>query len=299
MTLKICSERGTYYPQTGGQGSILYRKGKFSETVKGFTEDGHPVIIKKLTPALRNNADAVKRFLAEASIPASHPGLVSALDAFEFESDYYVIRAYAEGHSLRNQILTPSSAVQVMLKVLDTLHYLHRQQIIHSDIRPDNIIYNGGEVKLIDLGLAKTPAYSATQVPFSLIYSSPEQVLQLHELVNPTSDVYSLGITLYELLTGKPAFHHAHPEKLMHVMLNMPLAPHKKIRQELFEVILKATARKPFRKPPHLMPAEERMQQVREGQELRYADAEAMKTALSKVEVKEEGSGLWRKWWGR
>ena len=271
---------------------VLRDKGKFGNTYTGKDERGEKVVIKKLSTHLKKDEKSVKRFLKEAEIPSAHINIIKCLEAFEQSGDYYLVREYVEGKSLKETKADAKFVVHWAIKVLDALEYLHKQNIIHRDVRPNNIIVNGDNVTLIDLGLAKTANGENEKTPFSLIYSPPEQVLNCNDLVNASSDLYSLAISIYECITGKPAFSHTHPEMLMHLMINKPIEPNSKIPKALFEILLKATSKSSLPKPPRQCTRKELIDLLLEGQKERYNSAAEFKEALLAVDSNVKNKNL-------
>ena len=191
---------------------------------------------------------------------------------------------------------------------------MHDKGIYHCDLRPQNILlyYDTNnkidltypEVYLLDLGLAKTDAENAsiTTSPFALIYSPPEQLLNHYELVNCSSDLYSLGITLYECITGVIPFTDENPELVMHLQLNAPLDENKKIPNPLFEVLKKATSKHKFTLPPNKIDSRELHEKLLLGQMERYHDANEFRYALTRVldhAVMAEEIEKSKPWWNK
>jgi len=183
---------------------------------------GDDVALKILHPEHVSQADATERFRREAQAAArlKHQNAVSIYD-FGVTSDgvVYLVMELVEGQSLREIIkqqgpLTPSAAAEVISQVCAALDEAHRQQIVHRDLKPDNIIVkpmlNGLRVKVLDFGIAKLRDLTAgnlTQtgsVMGTPHYMSPEQCLG--EELDSRSDIYSLGVVLYEMLAGVVPF---------------------------------------------------------------------------------------------
>ncbi|MEN3043962.1 MAG: serine/threonine-protein kinase [Candidatus Hydrothermales bacterium] len=158
----------------------------------------------------------IQRFKEEARICASinHPNTVKIYDLFEKENRIFVIYEWVEGLDVSKLIeisgvIEPDIALIITYKALDILEYIHEKGIIHRDIKPSNIlISNEGFLKLTDFGIAKTEDSPELTKPGFIIgtpyYMSPEQVKG--EKLTFSSDLFSLGATLYEMLTGKKAF---------------------------------------------------------------------------------------------
>jgi serine/threonine-protein kinase len=169
---------------------------------------------------------------AESAGRLSHPNIVTIYDAGEQDELGYIAMELVEGRSLKEWSRKPhlmplSDLVQTLASVADALDYAHQQGVIHRDIKPANIMITKDRlVKVMDFGIAKIASSSKTQTDVVLgtpTYMSPEQISG--KKVDGRSDVFSLGVVLYELLTGQPPFtadnlsallfaiaHHPHPD---------------------------------------------------------------------------------------
>jgi len=182
-------------------------------------EDVHiqrKLAIKALAPELAADSSLVERFLQEAKLQAhlQHPGLVSIIGFFAYEDSYLLCMEYAEGITIRELIhqigpIPAERSIPIILQILRTLEFIHKEGIVHRDIKPSNIMIdpkNKDRVKIMDFGIAKAVGSqhltrSGTTIG-SPLYMSPEQVLHANRLDHRT-DIFSLGITLYEMLSGK------------------------------------------------------------------------------------------------
>jgi len=283
---------------------VLKVGGKFSSVYKGIAEPGgSKVVIKKFNPVQKNTEQILERFKREAEIHIPHPGIANSICFAEQDGHHYLVREYVAGEDflsyLKRSKLKGKEKLQFILKcaieVLDALDAVHQSKIIHCDIRPHNILLEyistskeinnqQSKIKLIDFGLAYYQEHPVTgRVPFSLIYSSPEQLLSVTDAINATSDLYSLAISLYELMTGEKPFHHDHPELLMHIQLTQNLKPSKDIPDFVFQLLLKATHKHPFKLPPNRYKKEELSQLFKTAQSERFQSAKEFKTALEEA----------------
>lgn len=276
------------------------RPGKFSVTFKGSDEQGRPVLLKKVIAGLIAN---------EVSMPVRHPVLVPVTDIIRHQEEVYLVQEFREGKNLRDWLalrsprhpIRETELTEVVVQVVEGLGALHNGGWMHGDVKPANVIVNTGQphtiTSLVDFGKA-SPIGKPADVDsgFSLVYSPPEVVLREADLVGPASDFYALGITLYELIERRPAFQHANPELLMHLMINQPLPAPRYIPSGLFTVIRKMTFRSVFPRPAHLMPVEERRKLLEAAIEQRYQSAAVLKEDL----VAAFADFRWpRPWWKR
>ncbi len=171
------------------------------------------VAVKVLDSSLSTKSQFRERFLNEANVLAklNHPNIVSIYDLVEHEGQYCIVMEYVEGLSLseklsRHGALSNEKVLDIILKVLSGLSYAHEKSVVHRDIKPSNIIIDEfGTVKVLDFGIAKmldansNLTRTGTRMG-SVNYMSPEQVLGKE--LDLKTDIYSFGVTMYEMLTG-------------------------------------------------------------------------------------------------
>jgi beta-lactam-binding protein with PASTA domain/predicted Ser/Thr protein kinase len=217
---------------------------------------GRRVAIKILNDRYANDEDFIERFRREAKSAAalSHPNIVSIYDRGEAEGTYYIAMEVIEGRSLKELILTRgplpiSQAVAYTLEILEALRFAHRHGIIHRDIKPHNILI-GERLKVTDFGIARAGASQMTEagsIMGTAQYLSPEQARGAP--VTASSDLYSAGIVLYEMLTGKVPFNGDSAIEIAMKHLNELPKPPSKIRpeipEELDQVVLRALSKAP------------------------------------------------------
>lgn len=215
------------------------------------------VAIKVLRDHWAADPEFVSRFLQEARAAArlSHPNIVAIYDVGEDAGRHYIVMEYVEGPSLKEELaqgpLSPWRAVQVGIQVCAGLEYAHQKGIIHRDIKPHNILLRRDLAKIVDLGIARALG-AATQTQGGEVlgsphYLSPEQAKG--QEATPASDIYSLGVLLYEAATGRPPFQGESPvaTALKHIH-EEPLPPRQangRVPASLEAIILKAMAKEP------------------------------------------------------
>ncbi len=217
------------------------------------------VAVKVLRDQYASDGDFVERFRREAQAAASlsHPNVVNIYDVGEVSSTHYIVMEYVRGINLKELIrkegkLAPGQSVDIALQVAAALSHAHRNRLVHRDIKPHNIlITDDGRVKVTDFGIARA-ASSATLTQTGLVigsvhYFSPEQARG--GITTDQSDIYSLGIVLYEMLTGHVPFTGETPIAVALQQLQDPVPSPRKIDpaipKVLENVIMKALAKEP------------------------------------------------------
>lgn len=212
-----------------------------------------------MTDATRN--ELVERFKREAKASArlNHPNIVSIFDFGEYEGRSYMVMEFLQGRNLSEllKLHSPLSlpvALKALMQTAEALDFAHHQGIIHRDIKPANIvILDNGTTKLADFGIARLEASNseltkAGSILGSLLYISPEQLMNPKD-VDKRADIYSLGVTAYEILTGKLPYNGSNiGEIVMKIMQSEPPLPselNREIPSELDAMIFKAMAKTP------------------------------------------------------
>lgn len=217
------------------------------------------VAVKVLRGDLSNDEKFVRRFQREAlsASSLSHPNIVEMYDVGEDNGLYYIVMEYVEGKTLKQLLkrrgtLTLSEAIDIMLQLTDGMAHAHDSYIIHRDLKPQNIMMqDDGQVKITDFGIAmalnSTQLTQTNSVMGSVHYLPPEQASGKGSTIK--SDIYSLGIIFYELLTGKLPFKgdNAVEIALKHMREEIPSLKedHPNIPQSIENIILKAVAKNP------------------------------------------------------
>jgi eukaryotic-like serine/threonine-protein kinase len=180
---------------------------------------GRTVAVKLLNPELAKDPSFVARFQKEAAALAalSHPNIVSIVDKGKTDSTYYLVMEFVEGPSLRelmrSPLLTPKESLRMMMEICRGVDYAHNRGVIHRDLKPENILFDqqaGGLAKVTDFGLASFlddthSRFNLTSTHVSmgtLSYMAPEQRVDAKN-ADARADIFSLGVILYELLTGE------------------------------------------------------------------------------------------------
>ena len=220
---------------------------------------GRRVAVKVLSPAFAESPDFIERFRREALTAArlSHPNIAQVYDYGVDGASHFIVMEYAEGSDLAHLIrehgrLTPSDAVRVAEQVCAALATAHRSGVVHRDVKPGNVIVRpDGTVKVTDFGIARALGQASLTdtgtVMGTAAYVAPEQARG--EATTPSSDLYSLGILLFQMLTGAVPFEGDTPVAVAIRHLDEPVPlPSSRVADlpaNLDEVVARATAKSP------------------------------------------------------
>lgn len=218
------------------------------------------IAVKVLKEEFRENDGFVKKFKEEAQAAAglAHPNIVNVYDVGDENGIYYIVMELVEGITLKSYIerkshLTVKEATSIAIQVSAGLEVAHNNQIVHRDIKPQNIIISKeGKVKVTDFGIAKatTSQTTTSSAMGSVHYASPEQARGGY--VDHRSDIYSLGIVLYEMVTGRVPFDGdtavAVAVKHLQEPMVLPSTYNQEISYSLEQIIVKCMEKSPDRR---------------------------------------------------
>lgn len=249
-----------------------------------------PVAIKTLYPELSADAQFVEGFRREAQAAAnlSHPNIVPVFDWGEDQGTYFIVMELIDGTSLADMLrggrtLTASHSASLMAQVAAALGYAHRNGVVHRDIKPGNIlIASDGQVKVTDFGIAQAMSVEdqiaeAGSVMGTATYFSPEQAEGAP--VDGRSDIYSLGVVLYEMLAGRPPFIGDSPVAVssqhVHGTVPPPSEFNNTIPADLQAIVMEALAKSPDQRYQSAEDLRSDLMRFSEGQPVRAAQRDA------------------------
>lgn len=297
----LYGKNGTYEFDPQDVDSLL-GEGGMGKVYLGINIDlGQRVAVKKIYYELSQNPTLVNRAMQEAQVQIDHPNVLRMLDFVEQGGHCYVVSEYLEGNGLDEVIrmsggMYESRALEIVLGVLTGLSVLHRWNppIIHRDIKPSNIfLCTNGTVKIMDFGIVKisdgkrkslTGLGMVVGTPY---YSAPEQVRSEQQKIGPWTDVYAVGITLFELLSGRLPFDADSEYATLKMQVEQPLPSHARINPDLFRLLSKATSKVPGERYPTADSFKEAIGEYVEGKKSRPRQPRAKTVYVTK-------SGVWK-----
>ena len=198
------------------------------------------VVVKVLSPTLIENSYAQSKFdqEVEALLRMEHPGVVRVQDRGELpDRRPYIVMPYIDGVSLRSQIPSEGMDLErvaaIVKQIGEALDHVHEHEILHRDLKPENIMLRRGtdSVVLIDFGVAKIAPSTVSMIAGTAPYMSPEQ-LRGHQLTR-TTDIYSMGVVAYEMVTGRRPFKPPSPSQLLETQRGGVRVRPKQLREDL------------------------------------------------------------------
>jgi serine/threonine-protein kinase len=263
-------------------------------------------VVKYFSPS-KATSQGRFRFRAEAIYHFGRPDIQDALDLIENEKGLFLIKTFIPGKSLKNVKpfdISFTELKEALLMLADTLEFLHGKGIVHADIKPANIIWPRTEGNLperpvlIDFGLARWNQLTYSDSLFSFIYAAPELVLGMNDKIGPWTDFFSLGVVLYEVIRGEPAYDLGDrqnlPAWLEQAQVVLPFEKDDRIPKDWFEVISKMCAKPAFRRPPASYSQPEREHLVQESINRRPQHAEELRKMISDLSTDHKRKRRWR-----
>ena len=250
-------------PEKIGRFELVRVLGKGAQGTVYLARDPHlqrQVAIKTLHVGESENRErSIKALLDEARIVSKfqHPNIVTVYDAGEHEGSPYLVFEYVEGTTLaallKKQTRLPvARAGEIAVQILDGIAYAHQKQIAHRDLKPANImIDSNGTARIMDFGIARSLSQekvTTAELFGTPFYMAPEYISQ--GVFDPKSDIFSVGMMLYEMLTGAPAVHGKSAQEVLDRIVNQVFAPpsakNGEISEQLDGIVQKALAKNPL-----------------------------------------------------
>ena len=219
------------------------------------TKMARPVAIKVLPPQVSSDPERIRRFKREARIISglNHPYIITIFEVGEFEGKNYLVTELVEGSTLRQlsgrRPMDPAKVVKIISQIAEALRAAHKAGVVHRDIKPENIMLRDDDyVKVLDFGLAKIEPQSVTRIlpedsTYSTQHSLPGRIMGTPNYMSPEqahgrpvdarSDIFSLGVVAYELLSGKLPFRGSNIVEIREAFMNDTLVPIGQLRPEL------------------------------------------------------------------
>ncbi|MGD8903872.1 MAG: protein kinase [Anaerolineae bacterium] len=218
------------------------------------------VAIKVLAPQLSVDQQFVERFQREARAAAGlrHPHVVVIHDVAQEQGIYYIVMEYLEGRSLKEliqeeQSLSPKRATSIVEQVASALDYAHEQGFVHRDIKPANILVGKNDhITLTDFGIAKAASETQHLTRTGMLIGTPEYMSPEQAeggTVDHRTDLYALGVVLYQMLTGRAPFHSTTPHATLHAVIYEPPPPVRRLRPSLSPAIESVVMRSISKQP--------------------------------------------------
>jgi len=250
----------------GGMGAVFAGQHRFL---------GTRVAIKVLHGSFASDTGATQRFFqeAKASIDIGHPSVIKILDFGQSPTgELYLVMELLDGLSLKqalaaNGAFTETDTVRIASAICDALAAAHAKGITHRDLKPDNVyLLRDGGVKVLDFGIAKVASTSSTQTGALLgtpIYMAPEQCRDA-KLVGPHTDVYAMGVMLFEMVTGQPPFNGSLHELLAKHLFETPprASTLVKVSPEMEALILSCLEKQPEARPSSMALVRDRLRSL-------------------------------------
>ncbi len=300
----LIGQHGNYVLTLSNPKNILKSKGEICCTFIGTRQsNGQKVIVKRFHKYLNNNPlycfRAEREYEGLSKCTRQNPELIIQDDT------KYLVRDFTEGIDLQKIItgkykakITVQQKILIVIEALKALKRIHDEGFVHCDIKPGNIIvrkvddvinFDNPQIDIIDFGLIRKPSEplcnKGDKLPFSLIYSSPEQILNLWELIQPQTDIYAMGVTLWQLLTSKNPWESSNPLMRIQLQLVVPLPQHKSIPDSVFEVVARATSKARLPKPPRFYSHNQLLEFEQEAIANRYSSVDEMINALGSLDL--------------
>lgn len=254
-------------------------------------ESGKKVILKWH----KNKASSIE-------IP-THEGIQSLIEEIEFDQKKFRVYTYFEGIDLQSifdeghkKWKNAEFVVEKWIQLLEILKHLHSHHLLHTDIKLSNIIYHESEDRMYIIDIDSVQSFPLkNKIQRAYIFSSPEQYLGLEPLIGPWSDLFSLAICMYSILTRELPYPLEHAAMIEQNQLSINIRPHSRIPKPLFEIMYRCCVKPKFQLPPGRLKREELVKTILENLNARFLESDSLIIELQKIEFKKEKK--WYKIW--
>ncbi|MDR2964079.1 MAG: protein kinase [Bacteroidales bacterium] len=297
MIQQLSGKTNRYTFNTAHKADVISTGERYFHVFRGKSEQApYHVLIKQCAQPQLIHSPAHALLVEEIllNINKLHPNIAPTLDVVQHNGTYYIMREYVQGVSLHNVMFDPDyktlrSApflLEITRQLCEITAALHAHGIVQRNIKPTNIILESNELGYIDtenpriqlvdferIQVAGTSMLNFARLPISRSYSSPEMVLQQANLISTATDIYSIGIVLFELFAHVPAYNTPNQNLILNMQVAFPLKKTPEMPKELFAILHKAAYKHVFRKPPTHYDAKEVHAFLKNAITLRYTSA--------------------------
>ncbi len=286
--------------------SGIPNKRKFNEVylIKNIHSGGLAVLKKLIKTKQNQHLWGVLK--AESQFNFTHQNLPKTLHFFENEDEIILIRNFQKGIPLneywkqlksKNQLEFLKKMIAGLVPIFDELA---NRKIVHGDIKPTNILVDDSEnelkFSLIDFGMAMDQNnLEERKTLFALGFSAPEIILNRLHLADQTSDIFALGISIWQLYTGKLPLTHPNPSVMTNLQITHPLPSHGKISKSLQKILNKMCYKHAFKMPPNLMQSDEIDEYLKAAKNQRFQTLADMLNELNQIQEKKLFGGIFSK----
>lgn len=278
------------------------RSRQFGRTFSGVSKNSGKKVLLKFVSA-KDHPNGVARLKNERAFTFSFSGLPEIIDFFESESECILVRNFEEGSTLQDywKHLTKKERIPFLIvffeKFIPLFDIMNVEGIVHCDIKPSNIIIRPNstsfEVALIDFGLAiRSSQPENRKILFPLGFAAPELLLNELDLVDHRTDLFALGITIWNLFTGELPLTHPNPSIFTNLQVTHPLPDHSSIPKGLYPILLKMSHKHIFRTAPNLLNQEDRKKALIQGMSGRYHSSTEILKDLQSIPNKKRWFGF-------
>ena len=270
---------------------------KFSKVFLVSREVNNEHFVLKIVDKNESTILQQKKLIQESEFNFKAPFFQKNIDFWEDDKSMFLLKEFIPGETLdiwwKNEKKTKNlNKLKLFIsQSVPIFNELKKQNIVHNDIKPSNFIVNEEnsdfQLSLIDFGLAHSiPAKNDGEVLFSLGFSAPEVILSKKTLVNHSSDLFSLGICMYYLYSGKLPLSHPNPSIFTNLQITHPLVNDAGLPKKLFELLSKICVKHSFRLPPNQLSENEVIQALMLAQNTRIQDVDEIYQKLNEITEK-------------